>query len=441
MGSVIGSMAGSCAATCMCAACTKCCPNQSHTTRIPYAIVTLFSILVGIIMKNLGQETLVKVFHYSIKLCNSDTCLGNEVIYRVSFCLFCFYLMHVLVVRCVPVFHIVMWPLKLLIYVGLTVATFFIHNDFFVGYAEVARVLSILFLVMQVFIFIDFAYTWNEKWTEGAEDAETTSRGKLIALVVISLGALVASYVCLGLLFHYFAGGDCHTNNFVISMTIIFSLLHTVLAISSWCEHGALLPSALVTLYSTYLTYSSLSSDPDRECNPFGYDKSGAQVWIGLVILCCSIVWAGMSASKNLSAFQMPDKDEESAHRAPILDRDDVENGSAANDDGYNASSNAHTVVNDKDVNAQVDSSRVPSSSDFTPEEVKLNFWFHCMMACAATYMAMLLTNWGEPSTDTAEIDLSETSMWVKIVSCWLTNVLYLWTLIAPKICGSRTFE
>ena len=72
------------------------------------------------------------------------------------------------------------------------------------------------------------------------------------------------------------------------------------------------------------------------------------------------------------------------------------------------------------------------------------NARFHFVMAAAAMYMAMILTNWSnykvgvEESQQTSDFGLE--SMWIKVVSQWVTVLLYIWWLLAPIICSNREF-
>ena len=60
---------------------------------------------------------------------------------------------------------------------------------------------------------------------------------------------------------------------------------------------------------------------------------------------------------------------------------------------------------------------------------------FHGIMATGSIYMAMLLTNWG-----TVSGHKSDAQMWVSIVSQWISISIYVWSIVAPKICQSREF-
>jgi len=73
--------------------------------------------------------------------------------------------------------------------------------------------------------------------------------------------------------------------------------------------------------------------------------------------------------------------------------------------------------------------------------------YFHFTFFLAALYLTMLLTNWLLPTSSedankntTISVDQGEVSVWVKIVSSWLTCLLYMWTIIAPIIFPEREF-
>jgi len=58
----------------------------------------------------------------------------------------------------------------------------------------------------------------------------------------------------------------------------------------------------------------------------------------------------------------------------------------------------------------------------------------------------MVLTNWGIPEKadesqkQSIQIDQGMMSVWVKVVSSWITILLYIWTLIAPICYPEREF-
>ena len=77
----------------------------------------------------------------------------------VYFCLFFFFGFVDLVV-----FLGSWWPLKAVIFLGLTAACFFVPSSFFPAYAIICIVGGILFLIIQTILILDFAYDWAERY-------------------------------------------------------------------------------------------------------------------------------------------------------------------------------------------------------------------------------------------------------------------------------------
>jgi len=72
------------------------------------------------------------------------------------------------------------------------------------------------------------------------------------------------------------------------------------------------------------------------------------------------------------------------------------------------------------------------------------NAKFHFIMASGCMYMAMILTNWSsrqEVEDNTTSYDVGAETMWIKIVSQWLTCLLYIWSLAAPLLLKDREFS
>jgi hypothetical protein len=61
-------------------------------------------------------------------------------------------------------------------------------------------------------------------------------------------------------------------------------------------------------------------------------------------------------------------------------------------------------------------------------------------MCLASIYVGMLITNWGSASIITGELESSGFGFWVRVCLSWGTTLLYIWTLIAPKIFPDRDF-
>jgi len=86
-------------------------------------------------------------------------------------------------------------------------------------------------------------------------------------------------------------------------------------------------------------------------------------------------------------------------------------------------------------------------SSEEVEEQVSYNYsYFHFTFFLASLYLTMVLTNWvlpekaDENSKQSIEIDQGMMSVWVKVVSSWITIILYVWTLLAPICFPGREF-
>lgn len=72
------------------------------------------------------------------------------------------------------------------------------------------------------------------------------------------------------------------------------------------------------------------------------------------------------------------------------------------------------------------------------------NSWkLNAVLALISCWFAMTLTSWGSIETggDRANPEVGEVSMWMLIASQWLFMVLYLWTLVAPRLFPDRDFS
>ena len=84
-------------------------------------------------------------------------CVGNFFVMRVSFALALFFSIMALATWCAPLFHNGQWYSKGFLYAVALVGVFFVPNTFFYGYSHFARVLSFLFILLQMVILVDFS--------------------------------------------------------------------------------------------------------------------------------------------------------------------------------------------------------------------------------------------------------------------------------------------
>lgn len=180
----MGSCLGACFAGMCCTCCGCSCPevHSGPVSRIPYLFLFVSAGVFSIVMSLYGEEALDLHF-YDIQLCSSETCAGLGSVYRTSFILFLFELIHVLMIGAgVVSFHWLFFVWKLLIFIISLTLTFVINepdsNTVFQEYADYfARYVSALYLILQILILIVWSYDINESILErvNAYDVENRS--------------------------------------------------------------------------------------------------------------------------------------------------------------------------------------------------------------------------------------------------------------------------
>jgi hypothetical protein len=187
-----------------------------------------------------------------------DRCSGNNGAYRPAASATLFFVLAAIAAFCKPSANREAWPAKYVLFCFLVLATCFIPNEpvFTPIYLNIARVGSIIYILIQQIIFIDLAYNWNDSWVVKADTAEAeegAGRGKkwLVAILVSCAILFIGSIVGIALLFIYFNG--CSSNEAFIAVTLIMSIIIT--AAQLFGGEGSLLSSALITCYATYLCY------------------------------------------------------------------------------------------------------------------------------------------------------------------------------------------
>lgn len=166
---------------------------------------------------------------------------------------------------------------------------------FFDGYATFARVVSSLFLVLQVLLLVDFAYAMHEFLIARADAADEASGTEpalcsnfwRIAYLGLGFGAFLASFIACIVMYTQFS---CFLPTFVISFTLLLVMVMLGLSFSA---HGkGLLVAAVVALYCTFLAYSALASFPDTQCNPLAGQTSTWSVVAGIAIAAISLAYS-----------------------------------------------------------------------------------------------------------------------------------------------------
>ncbi|GAA6091352.1 serine incorporator 2 isoform X1 [Tachysurus ichikawai] len=262
------------------------------------------------------------------------------------------------------------------------------------------------------------------------EDAYKSLLFFTCVLYACAFVAMVLSYV------YYTQPDDCAEHKVFISLNFIFCIIVSVVSILPKVQDAqpgsGLLQSSLISLYTMYLTWSAMSNNPNRKCNPSLLNLvtniptttaapsptiplGQVQWWdaqgiVGLVIFLFCTLYASIRSSNNSQVNKLMQTEE---RQELALDNE-----------------------------AQIGEDGVKRAVDNEEEGVSYSYsFFHFCLILASLYIMMTLTNWYQPDTDYKAMQSTMPTVWVKISSSWLGLALYLWTLVAPLILTNRDFS
>ncbi|CAD7703329.1 unnamed protein product [Ostreobium quekettii] len=362
-----------------------------NTAKFMYLGLFVVSAIVSWVFRDYGNEFVHQLPEMEACRPNDDEglnsdCVGKGAVLRISFATFTFHLAHMIALfgcksEADPrtAVHTSCFGLKFSAWMLLVFVSFFIPNEFFGVYGEVARVFSGVFLIFQAIVLIDIVYRINE--------ALLSKEGCMAGLIAISTSLYILSLIIIALSYHFYAPrGTCSTNVGWITWTLIMAIAYTALSISPWrIENAGLLTSGAVFIYTSYLLINALASEPTDDSNPCVTEGGMDGEWIqatGFVIALAAVVVSTVSTGT----------------------------GDLSIDSGDG----------------------LPYRPDF----------FHVTFSLAAMYLAMLFTNWSlEETPEEWELGKGWQSAWVKIASQWLVVLLYIWTMIAPVLLPDREFS
>ncbi|XP_030358536.1 serine incorporator 3 isoform X2 [Strigops habroptila] len=302
------------------------------------------------------------------------------------------------------------------------------------------------FILIQLVLLVDFAHSWNESWVERMDEGNPKCWYAALLSCTSLFYALSLVFIVLFYVFYTKPDG-CTENKFFISINMILCIAVSIVSILPKVQehqpHSGLLQSSVITLYTMYLTWSAMSNEPDRSCNPSLLNiitqiatptigpanttvvpttpappKSlqwwDAQSVVGLIIFVLCLLYSSIRTSSNSQVNKLTLSGSDSA----ILE-ETVGTGSGAAEEGEVR----RVIDNEKD--------GVQYSYSF----------FHLMLFLASLYIMMTLTNWYSPDADFKTMTSKWPAVWMKITSSWVCLVLYLWTLVAPLVLTNRDFS
>lgn len=436
---------------------------SAKAAKLMYVVMLGVATLVALLLRYHGSE-----LHIDLKVwevgCDTGTggdaylhCQGDAAVYRISMAMAVFFAIMAAFTACGGSgFHRGWWGPKLLLFFAFVIGSVFISNNVFDngGYAMVARVASSLFLLMQILILIDFGYRWNESWVEKAyKDSPSDDKASSPMWLYGVLGSAAVLYILavvgVVLIFAYYATDGCGEGKTFTAITTIALVVYTGVTlfrakIVGEDHQGAVLPAAVVASYTVFLNWSALESASNNLCRPgsaVDSDNNGLLITISIIVAVVSLMWTSYSATSNAENL-VTGNDGGDAENDPSLNKPfyRVEEGGKTKA-AADVETGAGAAAASKDGSANAADGGESGGEQEDPAGKRL-WLFHLIMCTASMYMAMVLTNWGaeEKQDGTQDPSVGDASMWVKIVSEWMTILLYLWTLLAPRLLANRDF-
>lgn len=430
--SCCGALACSCCigASCQCAGYALS-MTKSIATRLMYTIVFLLISVVAFCFKIYAYDILSHI-PFVEESCTEDTC-GTFSVYRLTFALFLFHgLLSVLFIGIRStkdpraLLNDGWWPLKLPLLLAVIVGCFFIPNEFFTYYAWVAIIGAGLFILIQLVLLIDFAYSWSESWVSKWQDDTEGGEERIYLYGLLSVTGLLFLIALLFdiLMYTLFCRDGCWWNSLLITANLIMCLFLSVMSIlprvQEFNPRAGLLQASIFSVYCTYYVYSAILSEPTcGQLTEFAWASSDSTTsdWLSLVFgglfTVISVVYASVRAGSSTSLKQR-DYDEE-----PFL----------------TSTERKEEPLEEDDEEEDQDDERKGTAYSYS--------LFHLAFALGAMYIGMLLTNWSVITGDTGNLstDSGWVSVSVKLFSCLFAGALYLWTVLAPMLLPDRDWD
>lgn len=449
----LASCVGSCCGAAACAGFTACCSCNVYlslrASRVVYTAVVFVATAAALAAKYWGAD---------LAAGGGDECLfcGDAGVLRITFGLACTFLLLALLTLGDTHFgravHTGFWFAKLVVLGGTIAGGAFLPVAGLALFSEVCRWCAFLFLLFQIVMLIDFAYSWNEAWAvrddEGA--GEFRWRG---ALLLASLALFAFAITGVTLMLRYMSPPGCTLNVTLVSCTLVAFVAFSALSISPLAEHGALLTSAVLSAYLVFVAFSALKAVPDAACNPLAageYDD---------LRLAAGLVFAAISLAYPTWAYggKYGEEEEEEAAAAvgaPPARRAYQPSGGGADPfqtlAGSRRGAGGAVSVHSSPASLGERGAEPP----LPPSGARALAASHAVGFAVSAYAAMLLTGW---RTGALELDqapggaaggadgglpyqFSWASVWIQVASVACAACLYTWTLVAPALFPDRDF-
>lgn len=252
-------------ACCECGACVACSCCQgalSAASRVGHFVLLGSVMGLAVVLGTYDSDSLNDNSYYSqIAMGGScyaeyeDTCMYRQLIYRGSFALFLIFAGLAAGTFYSDGLNKGYWPLKFVAAFALFIGFWWSDDWFFNDYAEFTRWFSILWLLAQHILLLDFAHDIHDLIMGKAAEAEETEEGSgtvfYATYIILSLGFLALA--CLGLAYLFTDYSGCG-GAFFIAVTLIFGIISILLSLWDAVNKGLLTP-CIMFAYSVFMCW------------------------------------------------------------------------------------------------------------------------------------------------------------------------------------------
>ena len=412
-------------------------------SRLYFTVFLLLGTILCLVMlapnmrTNLDKIPLLCTKFASKRVC--DNLVGYGAVYRVSFAMATFFLLFSLLTYNVHSkkqfrarIHNGFWYIKLSLLVFIIGVAFYLPNLAFLTkiWMYVGLTGGFMFILIQIILVVDFGHSWSVSWAEKMDTLDTKCWYFSLAFSTAFVYSLSVTAAVMFYLF--FTNPDdisqCKANTFYISFNVGHCALATIISVLPRVQEettgAGLLQSSVITIYTVYLTWNTLSSQPDSKCNPLGevlleYDKIsgvngqaifGALLMFALLAFACTVRASTSQLGKlGLSLSDSPEYLRKSAE------------------------TNAKHRKEDKALLEKGGK----EGEEKECEDIAYSYsFFHFVLFLASLHVMMVMTNWHSPdeNLDFKKMIKNWAAVWVQMASSYICCLVYIWTLVAPLI-------
>jgi len=239
----------------------------------------------------------------------------------------------------------------------------------------------------------------------------------------------------------------------MLSYAFLLVLLLFIPSYKKKNPRNGILQSAVVTSYTTYLVWSALSSQPSSMgCSKFPISPNGpddsVSLIFGVVFTFLALIYSALRVSTSSESLSPKEAKKQKKKLLATLAHED-EQTKTENTETQNEMKETKEPKEKKEIE-EVELTESSGEEEEDPEgPVPYNYtFFHFTFLLATMYLGMVLTNWQSVSIVTGQgvsdntilIDQGMSAVWVKMISSWITLLLFIWTMIAPLLFPNRKF-